>query len=521
MLTEPLSAKEEYNNPFDSAKESSIKPKRTILIHGNDQDFSQPDSEHHDHFSEDQEFGAEDEEENELLLRKESQSISKMPREEIIDEKKLIRQISKNKGAGQLSRLFTNLTFYIIHEIFVKMIICLAIINFYEDPRDNFQYLFLFLAIDNFLKSIFLVYLFRYHPVQMREFDLFKIDLVCSFSNISVNIGCFLYLSQLISLNKLGYFLIPNFLGFYGILPRLRSKSNMIFNLLWMFLLFEPLQNLLIVLNFLYFKSTAWSFIFGYYYLQSTFALILGSIIGLLSIVFIGLYIFKTQNIIAESIIFFFFGSAAFYAIWTGFFYFFTFLGMRSLLIDNEIPRFSTSQHYPHRFDLLYTSSIEFIFYGFANLFWVIFAYCSLKNRVIKYLLTNERFWTISKFGVEINLMMKFMSDSYFSKKDKQEKKKNEIVTEEKITIAKNALTECIICYETNADILIEPCGHSGICQKCLKNSFRMSNICPFCPKKISSCKIIGYDEDRRAFVVKGILEDDESESEEQITKNN
>jgi hypothetical protein len=41
----------------------------------------------------------------------------------------------------------------------------------------------------------------------------------------------------------------------------------------------------------------------------------------------------------------------------------------------------------------------------------------------------------------------------------------------------------CIICYTNEPNIIIEPCGHGGMCQGCMLNLIQKERICPFCRK--------------------------------------
>lgn len=39
----------------------------------------------------------------------------------------------------------------------------------------------------------------------------------------------------------------------------------------------------------------------------------------------------------------------------------------------------------------------------------------------------------------------------------------------------------CIVCVENKADCMILPCGHVGLCEKCLQNWLKEKNCCPIC----------------------------------------
>lgn len=49
----------------------------------------------------------------------------------------------------------------------------------------------------------------------------------------------------------------------------------------------------------------------------------------------------------------------------------------------------------------------------------------------------------------------------------------------------------CIICYTNEPNIIIEPCGHGGMCQGCMLNLIQKERICPFCRKNMDHIYIV------------------------------
>lgn len=37
----------------------------------------------------------------------------------------------------------------------------------------------------------------------------------------------------------------------------------------------------------------------------------------------------------------------------------------------------------------------------------------------------------------------------------------------------KRKIEDCMICYDSPGDVLIKPCGHTGICKECMKHSLK------------------------------------------------
>jgi len=429
-------------------------------------------------------------------------------REEIIDEKKLMAQIAKNKGAGKLTRLIQNSFWLIIHECAVKIVVSLLIMNFYQDRNDDLEFLSLFLAIDDALKALVYALFFYFRPVQFRDSRIYRIDFLRSIGYVSVFFGGYLYLAGSLKFLYTVIFLLPQFAIFFGFMARVKSKKSILLTWFARLQLLEPVQNLVIYFNLLFFGWNLWSAVLMYYYFASVIFITATTGAGLLAIVAIAFFVFRTQNILGDLIMYFFFGSIVFYFVWSGFFYFFIFLGVKGLLSKQMFPRVATTDRFPDQNDLLYTSCIQFIFCGVMTIFWLSLSYMYLRKKVVKSLLTKERLLTISKFNLEINLGLKMMTGSIFIDSDATTLEEDGLDEEERMQMAASALTQCILCYEGTGDILIEPCHHSGICHKCLKKSLRKSNNCPFCGRTITLCKIIGHDPARKTFLVVGIFDE-------------
>ena len=47
---------------------------------------------------------------------------------------------------------------------------------------------------------------------------------------------------------------------------------------------------------------------------------------------------------------------------------------------------------------------------------------------------------------------------------------------------------ECKICWTNPCDVILEPCGHLGICRECAE---QLTTECPFCRKAIHSKRVI------------------------------
>lgn len=51
----------------------------------------------------------------------------------------------------------------------------------------------------------------------------------------------------------------------------------------------------------------------------------------------------------------------------------------------------------------------------------------------------------------------------------------------------------CIICDDTRADVMVQPCGHLCLCSTCAPNVQRRGNQCPMCRKTIDKVQTVFY----------------------------
>lgn len=66
----------------------------------------------------------------------------------------------------------------------------------------------------------------------------------------------------------------------------------------------------------------------------------------------------------------------------------------------------------------------------------------------------------------------------------------------------------CEFCCTAEPDIVLEPCGHGGVCRECLVRHLTTSGPrCPWCKKHVKNVFIVNYCAANSAFMVKGEIE--------------
>ena len=107
--------------------------------------------------------------------------------------------------------------------------------------------------------------------------------------------------------------------------------------------------------------------------------------------------------------------------------------------------------------------------------------------------------FSLTKFAKNVKLEMQPVSGHYFKKKE--ENKNFDL----KKSIIK--LEECTICCEKQGEILIKPCGHSGICKECILKCLENNILCPSCRKEIKEVLVLEYDEEKKEYMATGNIE--------------
>jgi hypothetical protein len=422
--------------------------------------------------------------------------------EQILDEEALFEQIFKNKGAGQLSRLFSNIFFYMMYTIVTQVCLGLSVINFFIDPNDNLRSFFwILLSIDS-LKAALYSWIFYKHPMLFREGAYFRLDLFSCLSYMPIYIGCIIFLSDRVSLEWLWVFVLPQFFIFYHSYRYFQKIPGSWMRLMAKIRLLEPFQNIFIFLNMsmLYFEN--WGLGLAYYYSFIVFLLVMSTVVAILSIVFFFFIFIASKHRGKDFLMFIYIGPIIFYLVWIGYVSYFAFMGIKHFL---EIGGFTYT---PISKDLLsgdlYSSAIWVVFLGLITLIWTLLVHLALRKWIVKYFMTSKYLNSLSRLSYDLNFGVKVMSDFYFKKQRPRARSRADSYKEEtQLFIARNALTECIFCYKKNADVLIQPCGHAGICAKCIQKSLAKSIKCPFCDEKIKKIRTIVYDNENKVFVAK------------------
>ena len=101
------------------------------------------------------------------------------------------------------------------------------------------------------------------------------------------------------------------------------------------------------------------------------------------------------------------------------------------------------------------------------------------------------------------NKKIELLSESKNDEKNEKSIKSKNSIKSKKSSAYENEL--CVFCYEDEPNVMIDPCGHGGICKKCvIKYLKEGDNICPFCKGCMRKVFVLHFDKDKQQLFAKG-----------------
>lgn len=99
----------------------------------------------------------------------------------------------------------------------------------------------------------------------------------------------------------------------------------------------------------------------------------------------------------------------------------------------------------------------------------------------------------LQKFSKVVNISLQKKSETYFSKSHLDETLISETCP----------MSSCYICSEQEGNVLIKPCDHFGVCEKCLMNWMISSEVCPLCKQEITKFYLLEWNEQEKRYQTK------------------
>lgn len=98
----------------------------------------------------------------------------------------------------------------------------------------------------------------------------------------------------------------------------------------------------------------------------------------------------------------------------------------------------------------------------------------------------------VTKFSQPLDLQLIRMGSNYFKRKMHQSRTFNPDNSESQAPT--HQMAECLICCENDSNVLIRPCNHGGLCERCAQTMLLENSSCPHCKTPISKFYIFKFE---------------------------
>ena len=183
-----------------------------------------------------------------------------------------------------------------------------------------------------------------------------------------------------------------------------------------------------------------------------------------------------------------------FYTGWNGFVYYY-------LLSGDDLEYLnSTSKTFTKPYSMLFTTGYIMLVCSFISLVFFLIFMPYLKSTLLNFFCSSKPFEiSVQRFAKAYKLLITQQSENYFKERDE-----NDIEMADRSTGPE--LAKCIICYDKQSEVVIKPCGHSGMCRYCMVQYLKSKNNCPHCKQQMTKIFIIYYDPENKIYITKGTL---------------
>lgn len=362
----------------------------------------------------------------------------------------LNQEETKKKEFLLLSLRYVLMTYFI--SILRKVLLAIFIILGFWEIIENGALFFVFLLVlelFELLLNLFLIFKMRKQDFSLECFLLKCAEKTC-YSLLWISL--FLQQQQKISNDLLFIWAVPLVLvSIFVFLKNLDILSQIMY--LKVLFVLESFQILFIFLNLSRDVKMPWILTQFYYYPKAILLLI--SSYFLFALLFIMACTMLCVRVGKGGCIFL---SIVCYYSFSNYLYFWSFKGaLEQAEAQTKLEYINFGRLITFQF---YSTGLWIAFFSIPYLAFI----CYLIFRVDQYIgliTTQSKQITIKDFSEKLKLQVTQVGDNYFSF---LKKFKNQGGTEQKVQ-------ECMICFDKNSEVLIKPCGHSGICKECMKNS--------------------------------------------------
>lgn len=396
--------------------------------------------------------------------------------------------------------------FHIIMYIFLllatdlvfKIIFASMLIHMNHSDKKSFAPLVLLLAILHIWKITYNIFYLVVYGNRVPGFrNVYIFDIILSIGYICVAWSFYMYLSGKIDAASLPLFVVPHI-----ILTLIRFCVGEALNtpfLPFSFLVFvESLELLYIALKISNPSGYAdWTWVLLYFYILALLLLFLAYLLSVVLIILIGTWIFKPEVFReADPIAVLFVTGLIFYITWNGFVYYYLLSGFHTAMVDGHIAPGKAAVLNSRIVVTVYVMMVCAIITLIILIIFLIYLRETLARMFSQGKATEI---SLQNFAKGLNLGVMQQSGNYFKKREEKDIEQPEGGNNPEIGT-------CIICCDKQSEVMIHPCGHSGICKDCMTECLKRSDKCPHCKQKMDKIYLIYYDHDKKSYMAKGAL---------------
>jgi len=412
-----------------------------------------------------------------------------------------------------------------------KILIGLALIGCLLYYSQNFAPVALLLCAINLAhiaKNLAYMYLYRGSNIRIRM--IFMIELHISLGYFIYFLGFYLLLTHRIItkfflLYSVPYIALTLFIFFYNAEDNLYLSQKK-------FSVFEAFQMLLIAIKFVQISSVDWNYTLLFFMTAAIYIMVIGMLLMIiLSCSLFGFLYRDLEPWKVKSLVW-----MTWYYMTTGLIYIYLIKGVIFFYGEEnpyDIPIIPDYTRYRSRtYDVLLAAAILMVFFSAINLAMHLLWKHEIKKYLAKVIYKDELRKEISLRFLTKSFTFKLIqvSTTYFMKPDIQQNKPDPAVRSDienvaeakdnndkevvsvknmggrKIASAKSDSSDlCVFCYTEKPDIMIDRCGHGGVCKTCMLHYLKNDGAkCPFCKGPIGKLYVLSYDEKDKQYYAKG-----------------
>lgn len=406
-----------------------------------------------------------------------------------------------------------------------KIMIGLTMIWCLYSYNHNFApvaFLLCFINFCHIIKNVY--YLIAFRKSNYKISFIFLIELHVSIGYFIYFLGFLFLLTKIISrkfflLYSLPYILLTVVLFFKN------ADDNMYLSQK-KFSIFESFQLFLIAVKFSQIGFIDWNYTLIFFMAAAIYLTVLGLLLSIiLSCSLFGFLYRNLEGWKIKSLVW-----MTWYYLWSGMIYVYLIKGIIHFYNEDNIYQHEVIKDYTiyksDNFEVLMVSGVLLVSFSFINLLFHLMWKKEIKKYLAKVIYKDELRKEISLRFLTDSFTFKLIqvSSTYFTKPDKQpidNKDTREISIKNltnnkaeeadlKVLPKKDVISDvenelCVFCYQDPPNIMIDPCGHGGVCKTCMIHYIKNDDIkCPFCKGKMAKVYLLELNEEERQFYAKG-----------------